>query len=340
LTGYAASSSSNFPTTPGAFQTTFGGGDWDAFVTKLNPAGSALLYSTYLGGSNSDGAGGIAVDTLGSAYVAGATESTDFPTTAGAFQTIYLGCSTPFACSNAFVSKLNPTGSALVYSTYLGGDYIDGGSGIAADSSGNANVAGETFSSNFPTTAGALQRSLAGGADAFFATLNPSGSALVYSTYLGGSGNDYGGGIALDTLGNAYVTGLTESSNFPTTAGALQTSLAGSGNAFVAKFENAPSAQVTNLQNTVKNLVSAGTLSPGLGQFLLAPLNAALAALGPGPATAALAASGNSHAAAAIRDLHEFIERVRLLTIFGALRRAEGRVLIDAANSLIAALRG
>jgi len=180
-------------------------------VTKLNPTGTALVYSTYLGGTGNDAGYGIAVDTAGNAYVTGVTYSTDFPTTTGAFQTTFGG-----GYGEAFVTKLNPTGTALVYSTYLGGTGSDIGGGIAVDTAGNAYVTGST-GSTFPTTAGAFQTTFGGVYDAFVTKLNPTGTALVYSTYLGGTGNDAGDGIAVDTAGNAYVTGFTESTDFPTT---------------------------------------------------------------------------------------------------------------------------
>jgi hypothetical protein len=227
LTGDTAST--DFPTTAGAFQTTSGGG-LDAFVTKLNPTGTALIYSTYLGGSDFDRGSGIAVDPSGNAYLTGSTNSTDFPTTAGAFQTAFGGS------QDGFVTKLNPTGTALIYSTYLGGSDLDLGSGIAVDSSGNASLTGLTNSTNFPTTAGAFQTTSGGGLDAFVTKLNPTGTALIYSTYLGGSGTDNGNGIALDSSGNASLTGFTDSTDFPTTAGAFQTTLGGSGDAFVTKL--------------------------------------------------------------------------------------------------------
>ncbi len=237
-TAYVAggTTSSNFPTTSGAFQTTFGGGGSDAFVTKLNAAGSALVYSTYLGGSGREPYNGtVAVDASGNAYVTGSTESTNFPTTPGAFQTTLHGS---FACGavpcpDAFVTKLNAAGSALVYSTYLGGESEDDGFGIALDASGNAYVAGLTFSSDFPTTPDAFQTSNPGSAAAFISKLNAAGSALLYSTYLGGGD---AAGIAVDASGNAYVTGDTNSSNFPTTSGAFQTTFGGADDAFVSKF--------------------------------------------------------------------------------------------------------
>ncbi len=239
-------SSLDFPTTAGAFETTNVGGA--AFVTKLDPSGSALVYSTYLGGSGDEVGRGIAVDTSGNAYVTGATFSTDFPTTAGALQRTSGGG--PAGCGSStwdgFVTKLDPTGSALVYSTYLGGSDVEEGIGIALDALGNAYVTGETFSSNFPTTAGALQTSYGGGnGDAFVTKLNPTGSALGYSTYLGGGESDVAFGIAVDASGNAYVAGRTASANFPTTAGTFQPTFAGgTTDAFVAKLDATGSALV------------------------------------------------------------------------------------------------
>ena len=220
-------SSADFPTA-NAFQAKFGG-YIDAFVTKLNATGSALVYSTYLGGSSRDHGLGIGVDSSGNAYVTGQTDSTNFPT-ANAFQAAFGGGYR----LDAFVTKLNAAGSALVYSTYLGGSGEDSGQGIAVDSSGNAYVTGSTQSTNFPT-ANAFQAAFGGTRDAFVTKLNTAGSALVYSTYLGGSGNEYGNGIGVDSSGNAYVTGWTQSTNFPT-ANAFQAAFGGSGDAFVTKF--------------------------------------------------------------------------------------------------------
>jgi hypothetical protein len=231
VTGYTASS--DFPAVS-ALQPAIGGSH-DVFVAKLNAAGDALVYSTYLGGSGYDEGHGIAVDSSGNAYVTGYTQSSDFPT-ASALQPAFGGN------YDAFVTKLNAAGSALVYSTYLGGSAADGGNGIAVDSSGNAYVTGYTASSDFPT-ASALQPALAAYEDAFVAKLNAAGSSLVYSTYLGGSGEDYRNGIAVDSSGNAYVAGDTTSSNFPT-ASALQPTLGGFYDAFVAKLNAAGSALV------------------------------------------------------------------------------------------------
>jgi len=190
-------------------QGTFGG-NGDAFITKINPAGSALVYSTYLGGRLGDGAGGIAVDASGNAYVTGETKSPDFPL-ASPIQGTYGG---GWLRGDSFVSKINPTGTAFVYSTYLGGNTFDSGNGIAVDSSGAAYVTGWTQSPDFPL-ASPIQGDYRGGGDAFITKINPAGSAFVYSTYLGGGGVDSGGGIAVDASENAYVTGSTDSLNFP-----------------------------------------------------------------------------------------------------------------------------
>jgi hypothetical protein len=229
--------SDNFPTTAGAFQTIYSG-DLDAYVSKLNSSGTALVYSTYLGGNNPDEGEAMAVDQSGNAYITGSTSASNFPTTSGAFQTTLHGS------QNLFVSKLNRSGSALLYSTYLGGSSFDSGVGIAMSSSGDAYVTGYTLSSDFPTTSGAFQTTLHGSQNAFVSKLNRSGSALVYSTYLGGSGIDYESGITVDAWGNAYVTGYTNSPDFPTTAGALQTTYGGNGDAFVSKLNRSGSALV------------------------------------------------------------------------------------------------
>ncbi len=242
-------SSTNFPT-QNPFQGTNAGGD-DAFVTKLSPTGSALVYSTYLGGSGGDGAYGIAVDGAGNAYVTGPTWSRDFPIQ-NPFQGAYGG-----GYEDAFVTKLSPTGSALVYSTYLGGSGGDGGRGIALDSARNAYVTGYTNSTNFPTQ-NPFQGTNAGGDDAFVTQLSPTGSALVYSTYLGGSGGDAAFGIALDSARNAYVTGLTYSTDFPT-QNPFQGANAGGDDAFVAQI----SVAVDNIPPTTVATASPGPNSNG-----------------------------------------------------------------------------
>src|SRR6202158_5723645 len=230
-------SSSNFPT-KNPFQATLGGtGASNAFVTKFSAAGTAI-YSTYLGGCGNDSGNGIAVDAAGNAYVTGSTTSTNFPTTANPLQPTSGGG------NDAFVTKLSATGSALVYSTYLVGNWGDLGYCIAVDAAGNSYVTGSTTSTNFPTK-NPSQATLGGaGASNAFVTKFSAAGAAVYSTYLGGSGNDSGNGIAVDAGGNAYVTGSTTSTNFPTTANPLQPTSGGGNDAFVTKLSATGSALV------------------------------------------------------------------------------------------------
>jgi len=225
--------STDYDVTPGAFQTTFGGGWADVFVTKLNATGTALVYSTYIGGSGGEVGRGIAVDGSGNAYVTGPTSSTDYDVTPGAFQTTNGGR------ADAFVTKLNAAGTALVYSTYIGGSDDDYGIAIAVDGSGNAYVTGVTYSTDYDVTPGAFQTTKSTTnpleTDVFVTKLNAAGTALVYSTYIGGSGEDYGYGIAVDGSGNAYVTGWTESTDYDVTPGAFQTTFGGGLDVFVTK---------------------------------------------------------------------------------------------------------
>lgn len=319
--------SKNFPTTPGAFQPHWDAG-WTTFVTKLNPTGTALAYSTYLGGSGpgallfgmSQEGTGIAVDTAGNAYVSGWTGSNDFPTTPGALQ--FPGK----ASFGGFVSKLNPTGSSLVYSTkafplptntvtvdaagnaYVAGynlrgklpvtpgAFDDGGNSwlakinpagtalvyaaylsvpgkIFVDADGDTYFAGYTSSPDFPTTPGALQKVFAGGhpfdedgydSDAFVTKLNAAGTALIYSTYLGGKGDDLASGVGLDAGGKFYVVGSTDSLDFPTTVGTSQASPVGS--AFLVKLDLPSTAVVPSFQPaSVVNAASflSGPVAPG-----------------------------------------------------------------------------
>ena len=203
-------------------------GSASVFVAKLNAAGNALVYSTYLGGSTYELAGGIAVDGAGNAYVTGQAFSTDFPTV-NAIQPAFAGGN-----GDAFIAKLNAAGSALVYSTYLGGTGQDLPFGITVDGSGQAYVVGRSYSTDLPVVH-AVQSHLGGGYDGWVAKLTAAGNAFVYLTYLGGSANDFAYGVAADDAGNAYVVGDTASANFPL-AGALQGTLKGSDDAFVAKI--------------------------------------------------------------------------------------------------------
>jgi hypothetical protein len=225
VTGQAGA---GFPVTAGAFQTSFNGVS-DAFMTKLNATGTALVYSTYLGGSGNDSGSAIAVNPAGNAYVTGSSDSLNFPTTPGAFQSV------KGAGLDAFVTELNAAGNDLVYSTYLGGNGIDFGTDIALDLAGNASVVGLTGSSDFPTTADAIQSGYGGNNDAFITRLNATGTALVFSTYLGGSNSEGGFAISVDPAGSIYITGSTGSADFPTTPGAFQTIFGGISDAFVAK---------------------------------------------------------------------------------------------------------
>src|SRR4051794_13421874 len=236
VTGTTASE--NFPVTAGASDSSLNG-VYDAFVAKFRPDGT-LAWSTYLGGDGDERGHGIAVDAGGNVYVLGRTDSVNFPTTAGSLDVTFNGG------VDAFVTKLNADGG-LVYSTYLGGagSEIDQGfdklarrvGAITVDAAGQAYVTGSTMSGDFPTTAGAFRTVSPGFIDAFVSKLNAAGTALVYSTYLGGDDSDRGHGIAVDANGNAYVTGETWSLNFPTTPGAIQPAMAGGGtDSFVTKL--------------------------------------------------------------------------------------------------------
>lgn len=227
-----ATSSDDFPTTPGAFDPALDGAG-DSFVARLMADGSALVFSTLLGGSDSEGTLDIALDSLAQPVVAGITWSDDFPTTPGAFDPTFNG-SGPQYSGDAFVTKLNGNGSGLLFSTYLGGynGDCDFGCALAVDPQDTVFVTGNTSSPNFPTTPDAYSPGYNGGAidgccDAFVTRLNATGTGLIYSTFLGGADWDEGFGIAVDQAANAIVTGRTSSADFPTTPGAFDTSFNG-----------------------------------------------------------------------------------------------------------------
>ena len=284
--------SRDFPTTSGAFSVTYRGASMDnlqpvmkfgdAFLAKLSLDGSRLLASTLLGGTSDDAITAVALDQGGSGavYVTGNTQSSDFPTTAGAYSAAFKGPrSIPdgkgVLTGDCFVAKIAADFRTLVFSTYIGGSFDDGGLAIATDSAGDALVAGFTYSSDFPVTSDALQRPPAGNALAhgFLLRLSPTGTALQYSTILGGNSSDIIFAMAVDTGGNAYLAGNTDSSNFPVTSGVLQSRFAGDqdsngpmGDAFVAKIAGVfPAAQiqlnaVTNAASYASGGVSAGEI--------------------------------------------------------------------------------
>jgi hypothetical protein len=251
--------------TPGAFETNFQGGVYagDAFVAKFGNQGSNLVYLTYLGGSGNEIASSIAVDGMGNAYVAGYTDSANFPVKNAIYSKIsgVLNTHVGLYPVDAFVTELNPSGSNLVYSTYLGGESMDGCNGIALDSSNNAYVTGFTYSTNFPTTPNALQNHLACinsvyyNANAFVTEISAGGTNLVYSSYLGGTNFDEGMGIAVDSSNYVYVTGFSASTNFPTTnfisQQLIQTNLVGGTNQVVTNV------CIGSLLNGSSNLTSA-----------------------------------------------------------------------------------
>jgi uncharacterized protein (TIGR03437 family) len=289
--------STDFPTTTGAFQRVNRGSNlrenifWDfgdGFVVKLNPAGTQVVYSTLLGGTGDDFISSIAADSTGAAYVTGATCSTDFPITGGVYQNRMKG---PFNApeadvliGDAFLSKLNPQGSALVFSTFLGGTGDDAGAAVRLDALGNIFVAGFTDSNDFPITTDALQRTFGGRGqqnqnqdygDGFIAQFDSLGTKLTYSTFFGGAADDEVIAMVLDSAGNAFVAGSTVSRNLPTVT-AFQPSYGGAstigrvhGDAFLAKisgFPTAPPPPVGPVVAGITNAASfaAGTVSPGM----------------------------------------------------------------------------
>lgn len=276
--------STDFPTTGGAYKTTCGsdgncnahnGAVYDdAFVTKITAGGGSLSYSTYIGGSSDDYAFGIAVDGSGDAYITGQTTDDDthttppvpYPTTSGAYSPTYNSS----ASSNAFVTEVNPNGTGLVYSTFLGGSVQDYGNGIAVDQFGDTYVTGGTLSSNFPVTNGSTLNNGANttSSDAFVTEFLIGGAQLGFSTYLGGSGNENAqasgayGSIALDSSNNMWVAGSTNSTNFPT-AGTPAESAYGGGpyDGFIAEYSTAtlPAFSVTATTPSAVNPGSSAT---------------------------------------------------------------------------------
>lgn len=220
------SSSTDLPTTNGAFQSS--GGGVDAFVASFLPNGGSLVYCTYLGGQGDDRAFGLAIDSARNVYVTGWTQSSNFPTV-GAFQPHLKGT------RDAFIAKLAATGNSLVYSTYLGGYGVDTGNAIAIDSVGSAVIAGDTTSTGLPVTTGVVQPTFKGAQDVFVAYLSPAGTSLTFLTYLGGSGVDHASSVVVGGNGNVMIGGYTWSNNFPTFA-AFQPRSGGGQDGFVSKL--------------------------------------------------------------------------------------------------------
>ncbi|MDN3515832.1 MAG: SBBP repeat-containing protein [Candidatus Brocadia sp.] len=231
----------DFPVTPGAYNTSYNGGNDDAFVSKLNNGLTNLLASTFLGGYSNDFGKAIAIDAGGNVYVAGETVSPNFPTTDGAYVAVYQR-----GFKDIFVSKFNNQLSGLSASTLLSGDSHDYGKAIAIDAGGNVYVAGSTSSTDFPTTPGAYDTTPNGSSDVFVSKLNSGLTKLLMSTFQGGSRSDYGNAIAVSAVGNVYVTGETLSPDFPATPGAYNTSYHRSEDVFVSGFNSDLSAGKAN----------------------------------------------------------------------------------------------
>jgi hypothetical protein len=314
----------------------------NGFVAKLNAAGNALLYSTYLGGTYSDQCKAIAIDPADNVYVTGFTGSSDFPTMHALFPNS--------SSQDAFVTKINATGSAVIYSTFLGGTPQprggrDSGQAIAADAAGNAYVTGRTFSENFPTTPNAYRPKFTDDlslgfdvSDAFVTKLNPSGSALVYSTYLGGSGDDEGTGIAVDASGSAFVTGRVQSIGFPTTPAAFQKGYAGPATppaAFVTKFTPAGDALVysTFIDGNNFDIPSAIALDAEGNSYVVGGTTSSNFPIA-NPVQAALGGSDGDSDAFVVR-LNQAGSDLSFSTYFGGMRPdAAHGLAIDAGGSI------
>lgn len=230
----------DYPVTAGCFQPSYGGGAEDAFVTKLNPDGSDLVFSTYLGGSGLDRGFHVSVDSLLNVYAGGIVTSTDFPVTAGALQT-----TNPLASQKIFISKLNPSGTSLMYSTYVGGSGSDTLGRIHPGQSGEIFLVGHTSSDDFPVTANAYQKERKGGNDGILVRLNPMGggtSDLIYSTYFGGSLDERFKDLYITSNNSCYIFGYTDSLDMPVTPGVYSGTNAGGADSIYLKFDFGPPA--------------------------------------------------------------------------------------------------
>ncbi|MCL4871016.1 MAG: hypothetical protein KJ063_18815 [Anaerolineae bacterium] len=255
--------SADFPITTNAPDPTHNGLR-DAFVTKLNPSGTAILYSTFLGGAVQEQGMAIVVDAAGQATVAGWTNSANFPTTSGAYDEIYNGA------FDGFVTRLNSSGTALIYSTFLGGSNEDRINDLILHDGGRVTVTGTTLSP-FPTTPGAYNPTHQGDYDAFVTQLNHNGSGLIFSTFLGGTGEERGFGLNLSSSGDILVTGRTSSANFPTTPNAFDSNLNGLADAFVTRLNSTGTAVTYSSFLGGNDVDEAHTVTVGLdGSLFLA----------------------------------------------------------------------
>jgi Immunoglobulin I-set domain/Beta-propeller repeat len=281
VTGFT--DSTNFPTTTNALVSSLNGLTnnntfaYDAFAAKFAPSCTNLLYSTFLGGVGDDVGYAVAADAGGNAYVAGFTDSTNFPNTATNVPGLYSSVATNiygYLVTNAFLTKISPDGSAIGYSAVFGGYVRDIAYGLAVDPTGNAFVVGATTSTNFPAfnTAGPLCATNSGGSDVFVTAFNTNASALLYSAYLGGASDDFGYGIALDSLDNAYLVGQTSSTNFPTFA-AGQTALDGTSDVFVAEIILNPVPPMITTQPTNQSVAAGQSVAFTVTAIGTPPLN-------------------------------------------------------------------
>jgi hypothetical protein len=240
--------SSNFPTTPGSVDETHNGLD-DCYVAKFDSSGSTLVYSTYLGGSGREFGHVVALDPSGGVVVTGDTSSEDFPVTPGAYDTSYTGGDT-----DIFVTRLNATGSSLVWSTYIGGSLEEEAFAMVLDHQNRPVISGEVHSNNFPVTDNAYDESYNGTKDAFLTRFDSSGSTLVWSSFLGGSGLDGGWELFVHPSGEPLLTGPTWSSDFPTTEGAYDETHGGAVDAFLVRFniEGSSAVEGENLRSPLR----------------------------------------------------------------------------------------
>jgi len=276
-----STTSAGFPVSAGSFHPAFSydrnvGWKMDAFVAKFDASGTGLAWCTFLGGTNDDVARALAVDGTGQVYVAGWTQSANFPTTAGAF------AQTNHGVLNAFVTQLSADGGSLGWSTYLGGTGSDQALGMALDSSQNIYVVGTTSGSGFPVTAGAFQSANSGGLDGFVTKINAGGATLGWSSLIGGAGTDIPRRVAVDGSGSAYIGGYTQSNPFPTTAGVFGTTYKGGYDGFVSKFSSSGGLVWSTYVGTAQDDFVYGLAVNGVGEVTIGGIAGSLLPTSPG----------------------------------------------------------